>query len=130
MADPEVELLAAALRRDSADLDLYGAVLTAKLADALPAGAVRVTRLRSLGQRLAGRPGAVTEVGVLLGDLRFSLFTHEGRLTAEICHEVRDVVLSRRPVGLDEWLAALARELSRAAASNARARTAVERFLT
>ncbi|MFE3583406.1 hypothetical protein [Streptomyces vinaceus] len=77
MADPEVELLAAALRRDSADLDLYGAVLT-----------------------------------------------------AEICHEVRDVVLSRRPVGLDEWLAALAQELSRAAASNARARTAVERFLT
>ncbi|MFF0214326.1 hypothetical protein [Streptomyces vinaceus] len=61
MADPEVELLAAALRRDSADLDLYGAVLTAKLTDALPAGAVRVTRWRSLGQRLAGRPGAVAE---------------------------------------------------------------------
>ncbi|MFE2877715.1 hypothetical protein ACFXG6_32615 [Streptomyces roseus] len=130
MADAEVELLAAALRRDSADLDLYGAVLTAKLSDALPPGAVQVVRRRSLGQRLAGHPGTVTEVAVLLGDLRFSLATSGGRTTAEIRHEVRDVVLSRRPVGLDAWLAALADALSEAAASNARARTAVERFLT
>ncbi|MFE2146506.1 hypothetical protein ACFXA3_33080 [Streptomyces sp. NPDC059456] len=130
MADAEVELLATALRRDSADLDLYGAVLTEIPSDALPPGAVRVMLRRSLGQRPAGRPGTVAEVGVLLGDLRFSLSTHDGRTAAEIRHEVRGVVLSRRPVGLDEWLAALADALSEAAASNVRARTAVERFLT
>ncbi|MFG2621202.1 hypothetical protein ACGFXC_26665 [Streptomyces sp. NPDC048507] len=130
MADADVEMLAAALRRDSADLELYGAVLTAKLADSLPPGSVRVERRRSLGHRLAGRPGAVAEVTVLLGDLRFSLGTQEGRTTAEICHEVRGVVLSRRPVDLDAWLRDLAGALTRAAATNARARTAVERFLT
>ncbi len=51
-------------------------------------------------------------------------------MAAEICHEVRGIVLSRRPVALDEWIDALARSLAQAAASNARAREAVERFLT
>lgn len=39
-------------------------------------------------------------------------------------------VLSRRQVGPDEWIDALARSLADAAASGARAREAVERYLT
>ncbi|MER5386017.1 hypothetical protein ABT040_38205 [Streptomyces sp. NPDC002688] len=50
-------------------------------------------------------------------------------MTGEIRHEVRGIVLSRRTVGLDEWVDALARSPAEAAASNARAREAVERFL-
>lgn len=129
MPDSEVELLAAALRRDRADLDVYINVLSASLADSLPPGAVRVRRRRSVAQRVAGREGSVTELDVALGERRLSLRMDRGRVTGEICHEVRGVVLSRRPVGLDEWIDVLARSLADAAASNARAREAIERFL-
>ncbi len=129
MPDSEVELLAAALRRDRADLDVYTNVLSASLADSLPPGAVRVRRRRSLAQRVAGREGSVTELDVALGERRLSLRMDRGRVTGEICHEVRGVVLSRRPVGLDEWINVLARSLADAAASNVRAREAIERFL-
>ncbi|MFJ3840974.1 hypothetical protein ACWGHM_32445 [Streptomyces sp. NPDC054904] len=128
---PDVDMLAAALRRDSADLNLYVAVLAANLTDSLPAGAVRVKRRRSVMERLAGREGSVAELDVSLGERRLLLrLDPEGRVTGEDCHEVRGIVLSRRPVGLDGWIDALARSLAEAAATNARAREAVERFLS
>ena len=132
MAEPlGVDMLAAALRRDSADLKLYVAVLEANLADSLPPGAVRVERRRSVSARMAGREGSVTELDVALGERRLLLrMDREGRATGEVCHEVRGIVLSRRPVGLDEWIDALARSLSEAATANARAREAAERFLS
>ncbi|WP_406346155.1 hypothetical protein [Streptomyces sp. NBC_00648] len=129
MPDREVELLAAALRQDSADLNLYAKVLSANLADSLPPGAVRVKRRRSVAERVAGREGSVAELDVALGEQRLSLRMDRGRVAGEICHEVRGIVLSRRHVGLDEWIDALAQSLAHAAASNARAREAVERFL-
>ncbi|WP_030773379.1 hypothetical protein [Streptomyces sp. NRRL F-2664] len=129
MAETDVELLAAALRRDSADLTLYARVLSAKLADALPPGAVHVRRSRSLAERLAGREGSVVELDVALGEQRLSLRTERGRVVGEVRHEVRGIVLSRRQVDLDVWVDALARCLAQAAASNARAREALERFL-
>jgi hypothetical protein len=130
MGGTDVDLLAAALWRDSADLTLYTRVLSASLADSLPRGAFRVKRRRTVADRMAGREGAVTELDVLLGEQRLSLRveTHDV-VVAEICKVVRAVVLSRRQVDLDEWINALARALAGAAASNARAREAVERFL-
>ncbi|MER5597413.1 hypothetical protein [Streptomyces sp. NPDC002265] len=129
MPEPDVELLAAALRRDSADLNLYVNVLAVNLADSLPPGAVRAERRRSLAERLAGHEGSVAALDVTLGERRLSLRNDRGRVTGEICHEVRNITLSRRQVGLDEWIDALAAALADAAASNARAREAVERFL-
>ncbi|MGW1771350.1 hypothetical protein [Streptomyces sp. NPDC002104] len=129
MPERDVELLAAALRRDSTDLNLYVNVLSANLADSLPHGAVRVKRRRSLAERVAGREGPVAELDVALGEQRLSLRMERGRVAGEICHEVRGIVLSRRPVGLDEWIDALARSLAEAAASNAHAREAIERYL-
>ncbi|MFI5763979.1 hypothetical protein ACIA8F_23945 [Streptomyces sp. NPDC051563] len=130
MPERDVELLAAALRRDSADLNLYVNVLSANLADSLPPGTVRVKRRRSLAERVAGREGPVAELDVALGEQRLSLRMDRGRMAGEIRHEVRGIVLSRRPVGLDEWIDALARCLAEAAASNARAREAIERYLS
>ncbi|HEY3872042.1 MAG TPA: hypothetical protein VGM10_27025 [Actinocrinis sp.] len=128
--DMDVELLAAALRRDSADLDLYAKVLSVNLSDSLPAGAVRVERgRRSFADRRAGREAAVTAVEVLLGDMNLTLRSENGRFTGEVCKAVRGVVLSRQPVGLDEWIAALARALAESAASSQRAREALEKFL-
>ncbi|GAB7187010.1 hypothetical protein ATKI12_6841 [Kitasatospora sp. Ki12] len=129
MPEPDVNLLAAALRRDSADLNLYAEVLSAGLADSLPAGAVSVKRRRTVAYRLAGRGGPVAELDIVLGEQRLSLRMDGGRVAGEVRHEVRGIVLSRRPVGLDEWIDTLARALAEAAASNARAREAVERFL-
>ncbi|MFF3210194.1 hypothetical protein ACFYYB_05990 [Streptomyces sp. NPDC002886] len=130
MPETDVELLAAALRSDQADLSLHVGVLAADLAHSLPPGAVRVDRRRSVADRLAGREGTVTALDVALGEQRLSLRTDRGQVAGEICHEVRGVVLSRRRVGLDEWIDALARSLADEAASSARAREAVERYLT
>ncbi|MGH3251046.1 MAG: hypothetical protein ACRDOI_33220 [Trebonia sp.] len=128
--DMDVAMLAAALRRDSADLDLYAKVLSVNLADSLPAGAVRVERKRTMADRMAGREGAVASLDVALGELRLMLRMDRGRAIGEVSKEVRGIVLSRQQVGLDAWIDALARALADTAASSARAREALERFLT
>ena len=125
----DVELLAAALRQDSADLDIYAKVLSVNLVESLPRDAVQVVRKRSLSDRAAGREGNVTNLDVALGDVRLALRMDRGRVVGEICKEVRGVVLSRQQVGLDEWISALAQALSDAASSNARAREALQRWL-
>lgn len=125
----DVELLAAALRQDSADLDVYAKVLSVNLVESLPAGAVQVERKRSMSDRVAGREGTVTSLDVALGEMRLGLRMDRGRPIGEICKEVRGVVLSRQQVGLDEWIAALAKGLADSAASSARAREALQRYL-
>ena len=125
----DVELLAAALRQDSADLDVYAKVLSVNLVESLPQGAVQVERKRSMSDRMAGREGTVTGLDVALGDVRLGLRMERGRPVGEICKEVRGVVLSRQQVGLDEWIAALARGLADSAASSARAREALQKYL-
>jgi hypothetical protein len=130
MSDMDVELLAAALRRDSADLDLYANVLSVSLVDSLPRDAVRVERKRTVADRMAGREGSVTSLDVTLGDTRLALRLDRGRMIGELSKEVRGIVLSRQQIGLDEWISVLARALAETAASNARAREALERFLT
>jgi hypothetical protein len=79
---------------------------------------------------MAGREGTVSALDVALGEQRLSLRADRGRMIGEICKEVRGIVLSRREVGLDEWIDALAKALAEAAASSARARQAIEKFLT
>ena len=125
----DVEMLAAALRQDSADLDIYAKVLSVNLVESLPQGAVQVERKRSMADRVAGREGNVVQLDVALGDSRLALRMDRGRVVGEICKEVRGVVLSRQQVGLDEWISALAQALSAAANSNARAREALQRWL-
>jgi hypothetical protein len=125
----DVELLAAALRQDSADLDVYARVLSVNLVESLPQGAVQVGRKRSMADRVAGREGTVTGLDVSLGDARLSLRMDRGRPVGEICKEVRGVVLSRQQVGLDEWIIALAKGIAESAASSARAREALQKYL-
>lgn len=128
-ADTSFEMVAAALRRDAADVATYARVLTETLGDALPPGCVSVERHQSMGDRLRGRPGEARRVVVRLGERVLSLSTAGGRPVAEVCHEVRGVVLSRDRVGLDTWIAALARELVAYADANARASAALERLV-
>lgn len=124
-----VELLAAALRQDAADLEVYARVLTGTLADALPPGAVTVERRRGLADRLAGREGRVERLDIALGEQRLTLNLTGGRVTGEVCKEVRGVVLSRRPTPLDVWTRELARGIAARAESDARAKAALERLV-
>jgi hypothetical protein len=117
-----LEEITAALRADSADVALYARVLTESLGDALPAGCVEVDRSRTASDRMRGRPGQVTKVTVRLGEKVLTLAVRPDRPpAAEICREVRGIVLSRRPVTLQEWVDDLARELVAQAQQNSRA---------
>jgi len=118
---PSLEEITAALRADSADVALYARVLTESLGDALPPGCVEVDRARTMSDRMRGRPGQVQKVTVRLGEKVLTLSVQPGRPpAAEICREVRGVVLSRQPAGLQEWLDDLAAELVAHARQNSR----------
>lgn len=124
-----VDMLAATLRREAADLELYAQVLTGSLAEALPPGSVTLERRRSLGDRLGGRQGRVERVEVSLDDQRLILSLAHGRPAGEVATVVRGVILSRKPVPLDEWARTLAAAMARRAGSDARARAALEKLV-
>ena len=126
-----LEEITAALRADSADVALYARVLTESLGDALPAGCVVVDRDRTMSDRMRGRPGQVTKVTVRLGEKVLTLAVQPGRPpAAEICREVRGIVLSRRPATLQEWVDDLARELVAQAQQNSRAAEVLRKLVT
>ena len=124
-----LDLVAAALRADSADAAVYARVLTDSLGDALPEGVVTVDRERSVSDRMRGRPGEVAKITVRLGDQLLTLAVRRGQPVAEICREVRGVVLSRRPVPVAEWAAELARALLAYADQNAQAAQVLRRLV-
>jgi hypothetical protein len=126
---PSLDLVAAALRADSADVAVYARVLTDSLGDALPEGVVIVDRERSVSDRMRGRPGEVAKITVRLGDQMLTLAVRRGQPVAEICREVRGVVLSRRPVQVAEWAAELAKALVAYADQNAQAAEVLRRLV-
>lgn len=134
MTDPDAglsfDMVAAALRADSDDVATYARVLTESLGDALPPGCVTVERERTVADRMRGRPGEAQRVIVRLGEKVMTLSVLRGRPAAEICHEVRGVVLSRQQVELEVWAQALAEALVAHAGENARAAQALRRLVT
>jgi hypothetical protein len=123
------DLVAAALRADSADVAVYARVLTDSLGEALPPGVVDIDRERTMSDRMRGRPGEVSKITVRLGEQVLTLVNQRGQLVAEICKEVRGVVLSRRPAPVEEWLAELARGLVAYADQNAQAAQVLRRLV-
>jgi hypothetical protein len=133
MTEPDdalsLEMVTAALRADSADAAVYARVLTKSLSEALPPEYVTVERKQSVSDRMRGRPGEISKVVVRLGDQLMTLAVQGGRPTAEICREVRGVVLSRQPVPLHQWAGALASALVDHAEGNAQAAAALRRLV-
>ncbi|HEX3907537.1 MAG TPA: hypothetical protein VHW92_06370 [Mycobacteriales bacterium] len=126
----DVDALAAALRADSADLDLYARVFTTSLAEALPQGMVTVERDRSMGDRVAGRPGTVRLLRVDTGETTLELGRGRGGVpVARIARAVRGVVISSKEVPIDTWVQALADHLAVRARESAAARDALARLL-
>jgi hypothetical protein len=123
-------MVTAALRADNQDAAIYAGVLTNSLAEALPPGYVTVERERSMSDRMRGRPGEVSKVEVRLGDQVMTLAVKKnGQPAAEICREVRGVVLSRQAVPLGDWASALASALMSHAESNAAAALALRKLV-
>jgi hypothetical protein len=127
---PDLEMVTAALRADSADVAVYARVLTDSLGGSLPPGVVTIERDRSVSDRMRGRPGEVSRITVRLGERVMSLAVRSGQPVAEVCREVRGVVLSRQPVQIQEWAAELARALISYAEQNAQAAEALRKLVT
>jgi hypothetical protein len=126
---PSLDMVTAALRADSSDIAIYARVLTESLGDALPASCVTVDRDRSVSDRMKGRPGTVTKITIRLGDRVMTLRLTGGAPAAEICHEVRGMVLSRQPVQVGVWAAELAKALVSHAEQNAETAEALRRLV-
>jgi hypothetical protein len=124
-----VDMLAAALRADASDLETYERVLVSTFADALPAGMVEVDRERSLGDRMAGRPGKVVAIRIHLGETTLELRSGRGGLTGLLSRGVRGVTISRQEVPVAQWTELLAQHLHAQAQQNAAARAALGRLL-
>jgi hypothetical protein len=124
-----LEMVAAALRADSADVTVYARVLTQSLGESLPPDCVTVEHERSMSDRMRGRPGTVSKVTARLGDQVMTLSVRGGVTTAEICREVRGVVLSRQPVPVTQWASELARALVSYAEQNAAAAQALRKLV-
>ena len=126
---PSLDMVTAALRADSSDIAIYARVLTESLGDALPAGWVTIDRDRSASDRMRGRPGQVVKITVRMGERVMTLGVERGAPVAEICREVRGVVLSRQPVPVGTWAEELARALVAHAEQNADAARALRKLV-
>ena len=124
-----LDMVTAALRADSADVAIYARVLTESLGDALPPGWVTIDRDRTVSDRMRGRPGQVSRITVRMGELVMTLGVERGVPVAEICREVRGVVLSRQPVPVAAWAQELARALVTHAEQNAATATALRKLV-
>jgi sirohydrochlorin ferrochelatase len=126
---PSLDMVTAALRADSSDIAIYARVLTESLGDALPPDNIQVDRATSMSDRLKGRAGKVSKITIRLGDQVLTLRLTDGAPVAEVCREVRGVVLSRQPVSVGQWAAELARALVTHAEQNAATADALRRLV-
>jgi hypothetical protein len=130
MTEPtDIDLLAASLRADANDLDVYARVLTGSLSAALPAEMVEVQRDQSLRDRLAGRPGKVEGIRVLLGETTLELTAGRGVPVGRVVRVVRGVTISSHEVDLAEWSRLLAESLAERARESSSARDALAALL-
>lgn len=125
----DLHMVIAALRADRSDVESYTRVLTHTLGDALPEGMVEVDYRRSMADRVSGRPGQAVAVRVHGRERDLELRQGKRGVAAEVKTVVRDVVISRRIIGVDEWLTLLADELRQLAERDAAARQALSRLL-
>jgi len=125
----DMHMMVATLRADRGDVESYGRVLTNVLGDALPAEMVEVDYRRTMADRMSGKPGQAVAVRVHAPERELELRQGKrGGIEAEVRSVVRGVVISRKQVGIEEWLTILAEELNTLAARDAAARDALARL--
>ncbi|TNC29144.1 hypothetical protein [Amycolatopsis alkalitolerans] len=125
----DMHVVIASLRADRSDVESYARVLTHTLREALPEGMVEIDYRRSVADRMAGRPGQPLALRVRGDDRELELRQGKRGVDAEVRTVVRDVVISRKTITVDDWLSLLAEELGRLAERDATARAALARLL-
>lgn len=121
--DHDLDLIAAGLRRDTADARQHGDAVLQSLADALPPELARVRRSGGLV-----RKAKVTAVEVSLGDRRYVLRATTSGITSSVCHESGGIVLSTTAIEFDAWVRELLNALAAAADRTASAALALRRL--
>jgi hypothetical protein len=116
------EALAASLRADARDLDMFLEVLAAKLSASFP----EQTDVDREGFRGRGR---VKSLSVELGEQRYSLERRSAGVSCIRARAVRGIVLKNEELELDDWIDSLSRDLAVAAEQSERGRIALEELL-
>lgn len=121
----ELDLIAAALRAESANLVTFVEALAVKLEEAVP-GLVEVERGRG---GLRGRR-RVHKLAIDAGGERLELVAPGGdTIQARRARVSGGIVLKTEPIDIDEWMHEVSAALAREAARNGRTRAALERLL-
>ena len=119
----DFELLAASLRADTSDMQMWIAMLGRKLEGALP----QRVRLHRSG---VFSNGAVKSIEIELGASMLALRLEHGYPLAERSHIVRGIALKTEQLTLDTWITSLCQGLADLAATSAREHAAIESLLT
>jgi hypothetical protein len=122
--EPDIDLVAASLRADAADLEAFVEALAAKLEAALP-DQVQVERRGGL----LGGNKRVRRIEVTVGDQRYEAEHDRGRLTCRRRSVVRGIALKTQELDLDAWIAALSQDLLEESERSERGRQALARLL-
>ena len=115
--------MAASLRADARDLELFLEVLAAKLLGALP-GNVGVEHEGGLFSRRR-----VKRLQVQLGEHRYELARTGGGLEGRHSHAVRGITLKTEVLAIEDWIDGLSRHLAEHASGSEKAREAIGRLL-
>jgi hypothetical protein len=121
----DIDLLAASLRSDASDLNVFVESLAAKLEEAVP-DRVQVQRRRD---GLLG-PKHVRRIALDAGPNRLELLRGEGGAIETRCSRTSGgIVLKNEQVDTEAWLDALGKALAHEAQRSERARQALQRLL-
>lgn len=123
--EPDVDLLMASLRADSADASIYFGALCTKLVSALGPRA----SVSSEGRR-SHRGRAPNRLKVLAGDDEFVALYDDGSIRCTVRHLVKGIALRTDELSLSTWLQELVKALGADAAESESTRIALERLLT
>jgi hypothetical protein len=122
----DIDLPAAALRADGADLEISIEALATSLEQALP-GIASVERRKVGGFRSKRRE--VRRIAIPLGDEQFELLREDQRTQCTRHKVVRGITLSRQELPMADWIAALVDGVTRGAEVSERDRVALEGLL-
>jgi hypothetical protein len=123
--DLGLDLAAASLRADEAEVARAVEIFATKLENALPTSC-RVARRR---RRPLSRESRVAAVEVDLGDVTFTLQQTRHGIVAERMRRVHDMSRRTEKLQLADWLRSLEDVLRERAGSSLQARTALEKLL-
>ena len=123
-SDPDLDLVAAALRADLSDIAAFVEGLATRLEAALP-GFVEIKRIRN-GFR---GPKLVAEIVVTAGDQRLVLKRDGGRVNATRSRFSGGIAIKTDTLELDAWLKLLAEAVAVQARSSERTRQALQRLV-